>query len=79
MVSQEHLKHAGQASKETLWIKCRRGVHRLGGGIAVDVWGGEESLVDVSGDSPDATCVVPLRGPLVEASRPCIPGLKTEF
>ena len=55
MVSQEHLKHAGQASKETLWIKRRGRVYGLGGGIAVDVWGGEESLVDVSGDSPDAT------------------------
>ena len=79
VVTQEHLEHAGQAAKETLGIKGRGRVDRLGGGVAVDVGGGEESLVDVSGDSPDATCVVPLRGPLVEASRPCIPGLKTEF
>ena len=79
LVTQEHLEHAGQAAKETLGIKGRGRVDRLGGWVAVDVGGGEESLVDVSSDPSNATRVVPLRCPIVEATGPGVTSLRDNW
>ena len=54
LIAQEHLEHAGETTEETLGVKGRGRVHRLGCRIAIDVGGREESLVDVSGDSTNA-------------------------
>ena len=75
LIAQEHLEHAGETSEETLGIKGGGRVHRLGCRIAVDVGGGEESLVNVSGDSTNATRIVPLWCPLMEPARPSISSL----
>ena len=79
LIAQEHLKHAGETAKETLGIKGRGRVHPLGCRIAIDVGGGEEGLVNVSSDSTDATGIVPLRCPLMQAARPSISGLRNNF